>query len=370
MKRRVFISSVIKGYEVYRNTAKIAVSDLHQEPVMAEDFPASSKSPQAACLEGVRSSDFYLGLFGERYSGPTADEYAEAKATGKEILVMTERVSRELQQADFLTAIESYVSGHLRDTFSDSAELHRKITRALASIITADKPDFKISNTAVLEFGRSLRKTSHESWLWGILAPAVQVEIISAARFTDSSFQEELLHLAIERKAPIFELRFASEVRLEKQALCCFQYDAYRHASTEVRRLELQRNGFVAYGCELSGSRDREEPFGGFYIDPDEVAIAVERFVSFAASLYSRLDSRRQISAFSLGFALVGTDKHFETPPRGKSSMSMPWAGRDFPDPILVPETPFTVKPEDLTQGRQYAEESVALFKQVFTARR
>lgn len=43
---------------------------LGHEPVMFEDFTAQPVPSREACLEGVRSSDAYLLLLGERYGHP------------------------------------------------------------------------------------------------------------------------------------------------------------------------------------------------------------------------------------------------------------------------------------------------------------
>ncbi len=62
---KVFVSSVMEGFAEERKTARSAVESLSMEPVMAEDFSAKPFSPQEACLEGVRTSDIYVGILGD-----------------------------------------------------------------------------------------------------------------------------------------------------------------------------------------------------------------------------------------------------------------------------------------------------------------
>ncbi len=50
---RVFISSVITGYERYRDAVAAAVESLGHAVVRAEDFGALPGTPQQACLDGV-----------------------------------------------------------------------------------------------------------------------------------------------------------------------------------------------------------------------------------------------------------------------------------------------------------------------------
>lgn len=64
---KVFISSLIAGFEPFRAAARIGVTTLRYEPVMAEDFGARPQSPQVACLTGLRSADAMVLILGERY---------------------------------------------------------------------------------------------------------------------------------------------------------------------------------------------------------------------------------------------------------------------------------------------------------------
>jgi hypothetical protein len=50
---KVFVSSLIVGMEPLRGAAKAAIEELGHTPVLAEDFVASPKSPQIACLSGA-----------------------------------------------------------------------------------------------------------------------------------------------------------------------------------------------------------------------------------------------------------------------------------------------------------------------------
>jgi hypothetical protein len=51
---KIFLSSVIRGLEAYRDAAARAARALRHEVKRAEDFAASSATPQQACLAGVR----------------------------------------------------------------------------------------------------------------------------------------------------------------------------------------------------------------------------------------------------------------------------------------------------------------------------
>ncbi len=83
---KVFISSLIAGMEEYRRAAKEAVEQRRHEGVMAENFSASPKSPQVACLDGLRQSGLMILILGAPYGSKqlsgfsaTHEEYNDAK---------------------------------------------------------------------------------------------------------------------------------------------------------------------------------------------------------------------------------------------------------------------------------------------------
>src|SRR4051794_2978374 len=91
--KNIFISSVMRDFGDVRLAARQAVESLRQHPVMAEDFGAQPHSSQTACLEGVRASEVYVGIYGGRYGSvarsgvsATEEEFNEARRRGLPIL--------------------------------------------------------------------------------------------------------------------------------------------------------------------------------------------------------------------------------------------------------------------------------------------
>ena len=61
MKKRIFISSVIEGFEAFRSAVRSAVENLGAEPVMANELtPSVPASSRNLCLDLVGTSDFFL----------------------------------------------------------------------------------------------------------------------------------------------------------------------------------------------------------------------------------------------------------------------------------------------------------------------
>jgi hypothetical protein len=135
---RIFISSLITGMEDLRRAAKDAVSVLGHEPVMAEDFGALPSSPQIACLDGVRRSGAVILILGQRYGSKQAaglsathEEFREARERCPVLVFVQGGVSPEPDQAAFITEVQGWGNGLMRDSFTTPADLKDKVTRAL-----------------------------------------------------------------------------------------------------------------------------------------------------------------------------------------------------------------------------------------------
>ena len=83
---KIFVSSLISGNESFRAAVAEAAQTLGYELIKAEDFSATTASPQQACLAAVRACDVVVLLLGERYGytqpsglSATHEEYREAR---------------------------------------------------------------------------------------------------------------------------------------------------------------------------------------------------------------------------------------------------------------------------------------------------
>lgn len=138
---KIFVSSVMTGFEAYREAAFAAIRSLDHDIVRAEDFPATTTSSRVACLQGVREADLVILILGERYGwsetrsglSPTHEEFREAVAEGKVIPFVQAGVAREPAQQQLVEEVENYDTGmHRGRTFSDPEELRTEVTRAIA----------------------------------------------------------------------------------------------------------------------------------------------------------------------------------------------------------------------------------------------
>ena len=135
---KVFISSVISGFEAYREAAARAISSLGYEVVRAENFGASASSPQQACITVAREADLVVLLLGARYGAKhtsglsaTHEEDQEARKHRAVMAFVQEGVEFESDQGDFIREVRKWETGNLTSGFFTEEELRDVVTREL-----------------------------------------------------------------------------------------------------------------------------------------------------------------------------------------------------------------------------------------------
>lgn len=136
---RVFISSVVSGFEEYRAAAKRAVETLDGVPAMCEDFGARPYSSERACITEIESSDVFVLLLGSRFGyeqapgiSVTQQEFRHACALPLPVLAFVQETTMEPEQETFRTEVEAYHAGFSRERFSTPEEMKEKIIQTLS----------------------------------------------------------------------------------------------------------------------------------------------------------------------------------------------------------------------------------------------
>jgi hypothetical protein len=135
---KVFISSVVRGFDKERDAASKAARTLGHDVKRCEDFGAVEISPQQACLAGVRWADVIVLLLGTRYGAcqpsglsATEEEYREARERGNVLAFMQNGIQPEPEQEKFIDEVRSWQGGVNTASFEDPADLEVKVTSAL-----------------------------------------------------------------------------------------------------------------------------------------------------------------------------------------------------------------------------------------------
>lgn len=143
---RIFISSLISGFEPQRAAARRAIITLRHEPVMAEDFGAQPNSPQIACLRELRASDMVILILGEDYGfvppgsnlSATHQEYRAARETKPVLAFVQQGTSPGPEQAAFIAEIQAWEGGLFRGGFVGVDDLNDGVARALHDVTLAN----------------------------------------------------------------------------------------------------------------------------------------------------------------------------------------------------------------------------------------
>jgi hypothetical protein len=138
-EQRIFVSSVMDGYEGPREAAARAIESVGAEPVMFERFGGRDSDPEGAYLAEVESSSIYVGLLGARYGrllpsrySATHEEYLHAENCGLRLSVWAEDgVEREGHQQSFLDDIRVF---NVTGSFATQAALEQTLATRLQAI--------------------------------------------------------------------------------------------------------------------------------------------------------------------------------------------------------------------------------------------
>ena len=137
----VFVSSVMAGMTAEREAARDVVEGIGGKVLLFERLGGRDDEAEIAYLTGVRSSDIYVGILGERYGNPdrtgyspTHTEYNEAIKAGLRISVWATTGEMDGRQRDFLEEIRTF---HTTGVYSSPDDLGEGLERRLTEIASA-----------------------------------------------------------------------------------------------------------------------------------------------------------------------------------------------------------------------------------------
>ena len=202
---KVFISSVISGFESYRDAAADAITSLGYEVIRAEDLSAGAGSAQQACLAGVRRANLTVVLLGERYGerqrsglSATHEEYREAQGRQPVLAFVQERVDYEPEQAEFITEVREWETGSLTVSFTTEDQLRSAVTRGLhdhavsAASGSVDEGELLALAEEGVDAPKSFQLFAVDPEVFLSLAVGPRREVLRPSELEDSSLAREL----------------------------------------------------------------------------------------------------------------------------------------------------------------------------------
>ncbi len=293
---KVFISSIVGGYEHYRAAAQEAVQTLGHHVIRAEDFAATARTPQQACLDGVRASDIVLLLIGERYGAlqpsglsATHEEYQEARER-KPVLVFVESgVTREPAQQAFLDEVQAWATGHHRAGFSSPEELSRAVVRAIhehelaTSSGPVDEAEIVGRATALLPRRQGM---ATPPWVVVAVAGGPHQQVIRPAELEDPALARDLQREALFGEHPVLDPSEGTTVNVRGTALVLEQ---------RTGLVTVDQAGSICIAQPARRERDSRRTELPALIE-EELAEALANAIRFSGWLLDRIDPLRRLT--------------------------------------------------------------------------
>jgi len=311
---KVFISSLIGGFEEFRAAARSAIVALRHEPVVAEDFGARASSPQIACLQGVRSADLVVLILGGRYGfvqgssgvSPTHEEYLEARGRKPILTFVQSGVDRDDEQAKFVSEVSEWQTGHFRESFKTADELRDKITRAIHDYQLANAAgplDTAAVSTAALALLPKNRQNSQVS------APTLHVSIaggpvqrlLRPAALEATGLSDAIHRQALFEEPKLFSKSKGVDSSIDGSALIVGQEGG--------ARIQLGEDGSLLLSLPLERPEsNRRNGFGFFAVIEEDVLRQLAAALAFGAWILDRIDPTQRITHVALAASIEASD--------------------------------------------------------------
>lgn len=313
---KVFISSLISGFEQQRAAARRAVTALRSQPVMAEDFGAQPSSPQIACLQGLRGSDLVVLILGERYGfvpagstiSATHQEYREARGTKPVIAFVQQGVTPEPEQAAFIDEVQAWEGGLFRGGFSTPDELQDGVTRALHdySLANAVGPvdEQEIAARAAALIPAENRNQVTSTFVYVAIAGGPSQRILRPAELEAPALAEHLQQSAMFGDHRLFDRTRGSDSGLVNADLVVRQERGASVMLTEQGSIAIR----VPLDEPATGQRGFNAMAGMMVIVEEDARQRLATALGFAAALIERIDPTQRLTRLAIAARISGAE--------------------------------------------------------------
>lgn len=303
---KIFLSSLIRGFEAERAAAATAVRSLGHEVLRAEDFPAGPDSPRVACLAGVRQADVVVLVLGERYGTPQAsglsathEEYREAR-NAKPVLVFIQTAGPvEPSQQEFIREVQGWEKGHFTANFRTEAELQSAVTRAVHEFLLAHEAA-PLNESGLAAHGAAVLPDRHQAagpQLAVVIAPGPLRAVLRPAELEDETLGHRLLTEALTGDFAVLTPTAGTTTTINGDALELAQRDA-------DRRVRLDESGrLLVVRRAVENSR---RSTGITSLIEEDVSRMIEQALRFGVRVLDQIDPVNRLSHVAVMVALTG----------------------------------------------------------------
>ncbi|MDB4915257.1 MAG: hypothetical protein JWM95_2901 [Gemmatimonadetes bacterium] len=335
--RRVFVSSVIEGFESFREAARQGILAADGDPILVnEDFPSLAASSRNACLDAIDSADYFVLLIGSRggWTAPSGklvveEEYERAVARKQPILVFLQDVPRDDHAARLVRRVSDYVEGAFRRTFTNELELQRELERALHPLLTNPESRLTMPKSSEDDFAKPYA-VQGMTMLRFVLMPERQEEVVDPVRISSEQFGRRVYEIAHSADVGILSFERPKTRTLERDDLVILQTDNDgRNGARQYARIQISESGRLVIDANISGRAQQGDSFfSAMVIDTRDIEAVLEQCHQFSAALYDEIDPFKRHQRFGYDVCLSGLDhRRLERNPQPRSSFGMNMQG-------------------------------------------
>jgi hypothetical protein len=300
MKPRIFVSSVIEGFEEYRESARKGSTEAGGEPVLVEDYPSLSVSPRNACLDGVESCDIYIVIVGQRggWVAPSGklvveEEFEEAQRRKMPILSFIQETTHDEKAEEFVKNISNYLNGLFRKTFTTLKDLEDAVIESLQPIIRTYKlPNMNIS--LLKEKVESNEVINGYANLRIAFSPERDYELIDPVHIESKELEHTIYEIGHSAQINLFSYEQTKHSEVGINEIIITQARAHgSHYIFERLRLEITTKGIVVLDINVTGERRNHEDYGVvsyMAVTEEDILRGLRKAFLFADAFYKEKD--------------------------------------------------------------------------------
>lgn len=371
MPTRVFVSSVIEGFEEYRAAAKAGILAAHGEPVLTEDFPSLPVSSRNACLDGIASCDIYIVIVGNRggWTTPSGklvveEEYEEARRLRMPILGFLQNVQRDEITNKFVNKISDYIEGTFRLSFNTPSELKLAVKKSLTPIIQQHKkPEV---NPVVFEskMGNPY-KTGSDAFLRIVAAPKLAGEFIDPIALEGLELRNEIFTLGHQADIGLFSYESSKSTEVGVNEIIIIQSEENHSPEIfNVVRLEISTQGVITIDINVTGTPKNDVTHDFHHhllIFEDDIANGLKKTFSFIKEFLDKKDPYKRYDPILYNASLCGLGSRTLTSDRSRrNSYSI---GMHENQIIGAYDEPRIINRADITNPEQEILRVISLFR-------
>jgi len=374
IKPRIFVSSVVKGFEEFREAARQAIENAGCEPILVnEDYPAIVDSSRNACLDAIESADILIIIISERggYKTPSGklvieEEYLYAKKLKLPILVFLQKVERDKDAKKIANDLSNYVDGIYRKIFNDKLELKREVEVALNSLISHIKKSI-MDKTKIGQHFQEPYEIQNEASIRFVLAPERKEEVIDPVTLESDNFLNQVYGVGHSNNIKLFNYKYGKKRTLNNSSLIIHQKESEnaREPNEEVR-LEINESGLIIIDSNITGRVVRDEEYNmqmydSYFVIIEDIENVVDSFLRFVGAFYDELDKYKRHHRFYYNIAIVNLgDRKIAQQYERKTSFAINSFRENLP--LVAFEEPRLTSRVDLNNPEEEIKRILALF--------